>query len=665
MSQPSKYKPIVFKERSSYDYISIDEENTVRLMLPFTASSNCHISTDNTCKTLEEIGKFFGFNKKKGSALSVVNTYIADLEADLKSIDNLIFHDDDDKVAIQNIREQKLIRLLQLYDYRKLLQEKSLNRSVRSLYLGSTLGSFPKTVQTALESADNLFSMRLSPGVEDSYTKFTNPIFAVTRADKEKKCSSTGLGFRLRKITLPIVKEEAKKEEIKQAEKALIRTISENALKKLWANKHAEDPEKYPVCDIENLAITPEDFNTFIDLLDEEVRKHPGLENTSIKQLWENFFGQSGQTDLKEKKTVGQAWIKYYQEVGLGYFDDTETGKFLLEVVEDIVYPLQSTLNGPERTPIFSHLFEEKDTKPIIEIPDFTEDKKAQASNVENCSISIQFFLGLVNAHCYAQDLFIGGSRRTNMGAIFEQEELLNPFIERIQAAINTGNPVEDVIFDFINEHYVEFHLKNKLEREDIDAIKANFSELYTVFKEMPVHDESLIVLPNMKKTVMSVGHEYNGNICITIDAYLKFLEDNGKLHDRYFGQAANLSTKPITSTILPQVNSVSTEFTPKSAYTRHQSRFFLSRLIDLFVGKSLEYIFKKIFRENLSSPFRSKNPFSQTRKLPSSLTTSPIVVLSSPPVAQNTTQSTQAISYVPEDVNAKTKKTEVFPSST
>lgn len=154
----------LLREKSSYKYIYVDENNNVHIMVPISAGQK--IATDNTCKSTYALKQFFATsngNTEEGSVFQALQSYMADLMADIGYLR---------RYGVNNtIVKAKEERYGQLRRYLYLLQTVPVRESVKDLQ-SAVFPEYPAPIQKALANTQpnsNFFTMQLSPRVEDNY----------------------------------------------------------------------------------------------------------------------------------------------------------------------------------------------------------------------------------------------------------------------------------------------------------------------------------------------------------------------------------------------------------------------------------------------------------------------------------------------------------------
>ena len=166
------------------------------------------------------------------------------------------------------------------------------------------------------------------------------------------------------------------------------------------------------------------------------------------------------------------------------------------------------------------------------------------ADKTEKLSILTQFFLAHLNIYCAASE--ISGS---NFGAILDASPpLSNAVAVIVSSALSAGNPVEESLCTFFNEHSKDFGLTRPLNQDDIESIKQKFNSTYvaiTATPENPHMDDFMILDSNAQKGLF-VTHQ--GSICTD------FSELDPSTKNEYFKTVRrDFETRPVGE--IPQIN--------------------------------------------------------------------------------------------------------------
>ncbi|MDF1645689.1 MAG: hypothetical protein P1U61_01730 [Legionellaceae bacterium] len=157
-----------------YIYVN-PETNQVHLLLPIVGG--LEIGTDNTCQSAVALKAFFGkyasADKNKDDALHILTRYKQALEYDIAIIPES-----------GRLKASKQSRLEQIKQYISTLKTIGSAREFDSLYLSDP--KYPKSVETVIQSAGNLYGMVLRPGEGlDTHLRTVKPIFSLHRGKDE------------------------------------------------------------------------------------------------------------------------------------------------------------------------------------------------------------------------------------------------------------------------------------------------------------------------------------------------------------------------------------------------------------------------------------------------------------------------------------------------
>ncbi len=137
-----------------YIYIN-PETNQVHLLVPVVGGQT--ISTDNTCRTTMASDEFFN-----GAALRELNAYKAALEFDLQLLSN-------DNVELSTSKQQRL---------------EQINAYIAAISAMQTIGGgYRDAITTLKQIPSNLYSIKLRPREQDSFSHIVNPRFTINRTN--------------------------------------------------------------------------------------------------------------------------------------------------------------------------------------------------------------------------------------------------------------------------------------------------------------------------------------------------------------------------------------------------------------------------------------------------------------------------------------------------
>ena len=132
----------------------------------------------------------------------------------------------------------------------------------------------------------------------------------------------------------------------------------------------------------------------------------------------------------------------------------------------------------------------------------------------ESLSMMTQFYLGVMNVHCRANDI-----SNKNFGEILDNNAALSKaLVDTVSTALSGGHDVEDAIITFINAHKkaTEFDLSTDLSPDDKLAIQAKFEMTYrtvTATKENP-HMDDFMILDTEASSKKNIFFTHKGLIC-------------------------------------------------------------------------------------------------------------------------------------------------------
>lgn len=156
-----------FQEPKSADYIYIDDQNKVHVLIPIVGGET--IGLDNTCKTAMEFQAFFFGKDKKKSALYVLENYQKNLVKDIELLHEMSI--------FSKMMAQKEERLEQINEYITLLKK------VDNCFTNPNepFPALPEAVHSLFEKQNNCFTMHLSPKIPDHIMRTRYPTFSLKR----------------------------------------------------------------------------------------------------------------------------------------------------------------------------------------------------------------------------------------------------------------------------------------------------------------------------------------------------------------------------------------------------------------------------------------------------------------------------------------------------
>ena len=521
-------QPYNFQEPESADYIFIDPDNHVHVLVPLVGGHT--ISTDNTCKTNAELKTFLGIDdidehgqavqQTKPSVLTILKKYREALEYDIA----LLQHEDDDN----DILSLKVSRLEQINAYiaavEKLLKPTIMEETEEWEHHGAKYsrvkGSYEvfedeiiyQKANDITNGKNNCLGIRLSidPQHEDPAVKIPSPLFAVNRSTSTR-VAIPGLGTQLRQTfsqplrfadntalekilaTVPARFKSDKSFDFKVLQQFLQQQIEQQYAEKvdlsisttagfsctLYTFPSGKLPkeeaaiikqgDQYHIYGYSNQAwkLTP---------LDSEIISEAKLPFPDISVKEGAFFTYSPTNNqLKEMYQHIQRINAHFPIIDQEYYrndlylDDNSSWN------EYAIYILQTCLSSDFWDGL-ANLFIENDP--------------------EKLSIKVQFFLAQINVHCYENTL-----STQNFGLVFDDPRVAGKIANAVKKALEEGEPsVEDALFSIVDENYRRLGLARKLTPDDKDTIIKNFNiQFKTVDSPGHKFDEFLIFRPNRK----------------------------------------------------------------------------------------------------------------------------------------------------------------------
>lgn len=112
-------------------------------------------------------------------------------------------------------------------------------------------------------------------------------------------------------------------------------------------------------------------------------------------------------------------------------------------------------------------------------------------------SIKVQFFLAEVALFCKTNNI-----SNDDLAKFFNVEENSNAIATIVKTALSKGEPVEDALHKYINDHHADLGMSQKLSKEQQEEINGRFESHYQIIKESPHFDEFFILDPAQKGNV-------------------------------------------------------------------------------------------------------------------------------------------------------------------
>lgn len=152
------------------------------------------------------------------------------------------------------------------------------------------------------------------------------------------------------------------------------------------------------------------------------------------------------------------------------------------------------------------------DTLPVPPFYSIPQSASAE-EGTEALSVLVQFFLANLNVYCQSR-----GISNKNFGVVLDESpELSHELVASIARALNSGDDVEQVVFNFFNKHGEEFGLSRALTEEDLQAIRDKFERTYrtvTATKENPHMDDFMILDVDAQGDIAKVV-THQGHLCV------------------------------------------------------------------------------------------------------------------------------------------------------
>ncbi|WP_133128722.1 hypothetical protein [Legionella nagasakiensis] len=460
------------KEPEKCDYLYIDEQNHVHLMLPLVGGDE--IGLDNTCQTAAELRTFFYGKAGKPSAEQTLQAYLTQLEKDI-----LALQEEQERhlssFAYQKIINQKKQRFIQIQNYLQLIRaikrDFDIDGKIRELNT-QTYPELPTGIIKVLKAARNAFAIRLSPDKPDPLTRFDHPVFQINRnqySDYELQ-RVQGLGQSLRTTFAPTYTYRqahptfAPAYTYRQAHPQVIinqRSPKEKLIGVVLARVGAK------IVTGEDTTHEKINFNELKQMVEEELRKIDS--NLSL-----------------EKTTDGSTLDLEYVENILCYDESVSLKEWITGVID---LGVSETFWDQQSESVFYDGLERITT----------------VEQADQLSIKVQFLLGEINAYCKMHQL-----SDANFGQFFDAEPHTSALATLVKEGLRDGDDIEPLIFAYINRHHRALGLTNPLASEQQKAITQKFTQHYNTIKASPHFDEFLIVDPERPGNIYS----HQGRIC-------------------------------------------------------------------------------------------------------------------------------------------------------
>ncbi|HBP6865655.1 TPA: Dot/Icm T4SS effector SidC [Legionella pneumophila] len=453
---------IKFKEPERCDYLYIDENNKVHILLPIVGGDE--IGLDNTCQTAVELITFFYGSAHSGvtkySAEHQLSEYKRQLEEDIKAINS------QKKIsphAYDDLLKEKIERLQQIEKYIELIQvlkkQYDEKNDIRQLRTGG-IPQLPSGVKEIIKSSENAFAVRLSPYDNDKFTRFDDPLFNVKRNISKYDTPSRqapipiyeGLGYRLRSTLFP---EDKTPTPINK--KSLRDKVKSTVL------SHYKDEDRI---DGEN---KDEKLNELIT----------NLQNELVKELVKSD-PQYSKLSLSKDPRGKEINYDYLVNSLMLVDNDSEIGDWIDTILDATV---DSTVWVAQASSPFYDGAKE-----------ISSDRDA-----DKISIRVQYLLAEANIYCKTNKL-----SDANFGEFFDKEPHATEIAKRVKEGFTQGAEIEPIIYDYINSNHAELGLKSPLTGEQQQEITEKFTRHYNTIKESPHFDEFFVADPDKKGNIFS-----------------------------------------------------------------------------------------------------------------------------------------------------------------
>lgn len=444
---------IKFKEPERCDYLYIDENNKVHILLPIVGGDE--IGLDNTCQTAVELITFFYGSAHSGvtkySAEHQLSEYKRQLEEDIKAINS------QKKIsphAYDDLLNEKIERLQQIEKYIELIQvlkkQYDEKNDIRQLRTGG-IPQLPSGVKEIIKSSENAFAVRLSPYDNDKFTRFDDPLFNVKRNISKYDTPSRqapipiyeGLGYRLRSTLFPGDKTPTPINKKSSKEK-----IVETVLAQVDAD-YMKDGDK------------EQKLEELKKLIQQELVKIDS--NLSVNMS-------------RDGKEVNLSYL----DIVMALDDDSTIKDWIEGIIEVSIDP--SVWEAQASSPFYDGAKEIK------------SDHEA-----DRISIRVQYLLAEANIYCKTNKL-----SDANFGEFFDKEPHATEIAKRVKEGFTQGAEIEPIIYDYINSNHAELGLKSPLTGEQQQEITEKFTRHYNTIKESPHFDEFFVADPDKKGNIFS-----------------------------------------------------------------------------------------------------------------------------------------------------------------
>ena len=516
--------PLCFKEPVSSDYLYIDDDNRVHLMMPIVGGDE--IGIDNTCKTAMELKRFFfgrvetddastpHQQKVYPSAIGILKKYVGALKQDIEMLESL----DDATEYKTDLLDKKNDRLLQIQQYIQLIDDVTRDENIKYVFhpdFGFPL--LPTGINTILADAKNAFGIRLAPYEEDSFVRIEAPLFSVLR---DEFSPITGLGYQLRTGLTPDSDPIAIQP---RSPKSMVVT---KILDKIGRNRIVTKCEG-EIQPSDN-GLEPILFDNLKSAIEEELQK--------IEYNHDKITDDSQRVRI-ECDNCGTLINYDYAHDFLAYDSNTTISEWI-----------DGLISAGIQDSFWNHI----PHSVFYDIPG----NCLTVESADALSLKVQFFLGEVNGFCKMHHL-----SECNFGDFFDQDDAGKELAGIVKQGLIDGESIETLILGYINQNRGSLGLRDSLMLGQQAQITELFNKHYTTIKGAPHFDEFLIANPDLPGSV----YTHRGKMCVHFYEFL--------LHQRPgMGQSLKQS-----------ISSMLDEFRPKSNRLANKNLSLIKQMLYVY----------------------------------------------------------------------------------
>ncbi len=437
---------IRFKEPERCDYLYIDENNKVHLLMPIVGGDE--IGLDNTCQTSVELRSFFYGSTRRDearhSAEQQLTDYKKNLEADIQAINNQKGITRNAYAYLLLEKKERLKQIEKYIELIKVLKEEYDNNGEIIIIKKIVTPPLPAGLNQIIQSSENAGAVRLSPENPDLATSFKNPLFRLNRHYETSDYKLTeGLGVRLSSTLLPDPQTPTPINRKSPKEK-----IAETVLAKFQSEKIAEPDREKKLKELKAL-------------IQEELVKIDSNLSVDISH------------DKKETNYD-------YMDMIMGVDEDSS----IAEWVDSI---LAATVD--------SSVWDTQSSSPFYDGSKKIEHK----GDADRMSIRVQFLLAEANFYCKTNKL-----SDANFGEFFDKEPHASEIAKRVKEGLVQGVDIEPIIYNYINSNHADLGLKSPLTGEQQQEVTNKFTQHYNTIKDSPHFDEFFIADPDKKGNIFT-----------------------------------------------------------------------------------------------------------------------------------------------------------------